>query len=87
MAQRPPRAAGGAHLHPHLQRKLPLTLPLICARIHQPLMLQPGAGRLQGLLKALEALIEHRMGLAVAIGEPVEARWGGRAGKAGLLHG
>lgn len=91
MAQGAPAAAGGAHLHAHLQSQLALAFALISARLHQPLLLQPLCGSFHRLLQALEAFIQHRMGIAVAIGEPVEPRASNRRQggerQAGGLHG
>jgi len=55
-----------------MQGQLPLTLTRIGLGIEHPLLLQPLQGGFQGLLPALEQLIEHRMRLSAAIGEPVE---------------
>ena len=84
VAQGAPVAAGGAHLQPHLQGQLTLLFMRVGMGIQQPLLAQPLQGSFQGLLPALEGFIQHRMGEAAGIGEPVEAP--GR-GETGVEHG
>jgi hypothetical protein len=85
MPQGAPTPTWGAHLHAHLQGQLALTLALIGAGINQSSLLQPLQGSLERLIEAFKALIEHRVGMPMPVGEAIKAKVGRQLG--GKSHG